>query len=456
LPAPAKHLSATTHPFGLFIETFGCQMNAHDTERLREIMEPHGYRTVDDETEADFVILNSCDIREKAEHKLLSALGRLKDLKRQRNPVVCVAGCVAQVEGERLLRRAPHLDMVVGTDQLRKVPEMLLKIRQGRGPQVENAFWDPADGLETDTAFVGAQAGYQPGEVTAFVTAMTGCDKRCAYCIVPMTRGKERSRPLASVVEEVRLLVSRGVREVMLIGQTVNTYGQDFPGARPDFADLLEAVCGVEQLLRVRFMTSHPRDMSARVMNTLRTHPKVCSHLHLPVQAGSNRTLERMGRGYTREWYMDRVLRVREARPDISITSDIIVGFPGETEADFAQTVSLLGDVCFDNLYSFAFSERPGTLAATMASQVPADVRKARLSIIQARQRPFTRAFMERHQGTVLEVLVEGPSRHDEGILSGKSSQNVTVNFRGEAQAGSQRRVRVDEVKSNTFFGTLL
>jgi tRNA-2-methylthio-N6-dimethylallyladenosine synthase len=456
-PRPAKVLSPETHPHGLFIETFGCQMNAHDTERLRELLEPHGYRSVASETDASLIILNSCDIREKSEHKLMSALGRYKDLKREKaGLVLAVAGCVAQVEGEKIMRRAPYVDLVVGTDQLRKVPDMVARVKAGASHLVENAFWDPADGLESDTAFVGAQADYQPGEVTAFVTAMTGCDKKCAYCIVPFTRGKERSRPLDSIVDEVKLLVSKGVREVMLIGQTVNTYGLDFETKSPRFADLLRAVHAVPDLQRIRFMTSHPRDMTDDLIAALHDLPKVCGHLHLPVQAGSNRTLQRMGRAYTREWYLERVARIRAARPDISITSDIIVGFPGETEADFAETMSLLEAVRFDNLFSFAYSERPGTAAAAFEDSVPVDVRKARLNILQARQRQYTRDFMMRMDGQVVEILVEGPSRFDPEIFSGKTGQNVTVNFRGQVAAGVLARVQVQEVKSNTVFGTLL
>jgi tRNA-2-methylthio-N6-dimethylallyladenosine synthase len=453
-PRPAKQLSVETHPLGVFIETFGCQMNAHDTERMRELLEPHGYRSVDSEQDANLIILNSCDIREKSEHKLMSALGRYKDLKKERKDLVlAVAGCVAQVEGARIIKKAPYVDMVVGTDQLRKVPDMVARLRGGASHLVENAFWDPQDGLEADTAFVGAQADYQPGEVTAFVTAMTGCDKKCAYCIVPFTRGKERSRPLQSIVDEVTLLVGKGVREVMLIGQTVNTYGVDFEERRPNFSDLLRAVDKVPGLQRIRFMTSHPRDMSDELIATLGDLPKVCGHLHLPVQSGSNRTLARMGRGYTREWYLERIGKIRAARPDISITTDIIVGFPGETEADFAETMRLLEEVRFDNLFSFAFSERPGTAAEKLDDPVPLDVRKARLNILQARQRQYTREFMARMQDAQLEVLVEGPSRFDPEVLSGKTGQNVTVNFRGKAPAGVLARVKVLEVRSNTVFG---
>jgi len=456
-PRPARVLTAQTHPLGLFVETFGCQMNAHDTERLRELLEPHGYRTVESEEEADLIILNSCDIREKSEHKLMSQLGRLKELKRDRQDLLlAVAGCVAQVEGDKFLRKAPYVDIVVGTDQLRRVPDMVAKVKSGQGAQVENAFWDPADGLDADNAFVGASAQADHNGVTAFVTAMTGCDKKCAYCIVPFTRGKERSRPLPSILEEVTMLVAKGVREIMLIGQTVNTYGLDFPGHSPNFSDLLAAVHDVPGLQRIRFMTSHPRDMTDQLIATMGALPKVCGHLHLPVQAGSNRTLARMGRGYTREWYVERIQKIRAARPDISITTDIIVGFPGETEAEFGETMALLEEVRFDNLFSFAFSERPGTAAADFTDVVPPEERKARLNILQARQRQYTRAFMEKHQDAVLEVLVDGPSRFDPTVLCGKTQQNITVNFTGNAAAGTLARVRVEQVKSNTFFGTLL
>lgn len=455
VPAPSPALSKETHPLGVYIETYGCQMNAHDTERLREVLAPYGYRSVDSERQADLIILNSCDIREKAKHKLVSQLGRLKEVKSERPGVlVAVAGCVAQVEGRKLLKIAPHLDIVVGTDQLRRIPEMVQKALAGHGPQVEIEFWNPSDG-SADAAFVGAQEGHEPGSVTAFVTAMTGCDKKCAYCIVPYTRGKERSRPMASILSEVEMLVGKGVREVMLIGQTVNTYGQDFPNREPDFSTLLDNVARVPDLLRIRFMTSHPRDLSDRLIETMGRIPLVAPHLHLPVQSGSNPVLARMRRGYTREWYTERVVRLRQARPDISITSDIIVGFPGETDADFDLTMQLLDEVRFDNLFSFAFSERPGTEAERMEGRVDPEIRRARLNILQARQRGFTRQFMERQQGTVADILVEGASRLDVSVWSGKTGQNVTVNFHArDLKPGVMQKVRIDEVKSNSLFGT--
>jgi tRNA-2-methylthio-N6-dimethylallyladenosine synthase len=433
-------------------------MNEHDSQRMREVMEPHGFRTVDNREDALVVVLNSCDIREKAKQKLMSELGRLKALKRSRPEVVlCVAGCVSQLEGEQLFRRAPHVDVVVGTDQLRALPEMVARVRQGEGRQVRNAFWDGSSG-EEDGAFVSAGEAYEPGAVTAFVTVMTGCDKKCAYCVVPYTRGRERSRPAAAVLEEVRRLVGKGVTEVMLIGQTVNTYGQDLAGKSPDFAALLTEVAAVPGLLRVRFMTSHPRDVSDRLVEAVGRLPSVAPHLHLPVQSGSDRVLARMGRGYTRAWYVDRVGALRAARPDLSVTSDVIVGFPGETEEDFQHTVSLLDQVRFDGLFSFAYSERPGTAAEAMDGVVPPDERRARLNVLQARQRPHTRAFMEGHAGRVVEVLVEGTSRNDAGVWCGKTGQNVTVNFQGAGEGWRPRRgglqaVVVGEVRSNTLFG---
>ncbi|MFH1807342.1 MAG: tRNA (N6-isopentenyl adenosine(37)-C2)-methylthiotransferase MiaB [Pseudomonadota bacterium] len=434
----------------LYIRTFGCQMNAHDSGRMVALMQGAGYTLTEDPEGADVVIVNTCEVRDKADQKMLSAVGRLRETKDAHpGQVVVVAGCGAQLRGARLLERNAHVDVVLGPDQIAELPALVAAVRHERVPRVATDWWqgagaDPAARLEGE---------FPHGEVTAFVTAMTGCDNCCSYCIVPTTRGHERSRPVADILEEVRGLAQVGVREVTLLGQSVNAYGRTLDGA-PPFAELLHQVAAVEGVARIRFMTSHPRFVDDALVRAFSSLEAVCSHLHLPVQSGSDRILLAMRRRYDRQLVLERIQALRAARPELALTTDVIVGFPGETEADFTQTLDLVRQVAFDNMFMFAYSERPGTPAAVHPDPLPAPVRAERLARLAEVQAPFTRRGLDRHVGRSVQVLVEGRSARDPEVCTGRCSQNIVVNFRGTAAPGLLVSVRVEEAKANTLYGT--
>ena len=411
---------------GLFIRTFGCQMNRYDSERLAELLREEGYEPVVDEGQADLVMINTCSVREKAEQKALSYLGRLKALKRRRPElVIAIAGCVAQQHGATLLDRIPHLDLVVGTHGLAQVPRMLVRLAAtGRRQCFVHFVYDFGDRSD------GARRPQSPG-VSAYVTIMRGCDNRCAYCIVPQVRGRESSRTVREIVGEVESLAASGVREVVLLGQNVNSFGKGLSG-NPDFATLLREVAKVPGVMRIRFTTSHPKDLSPALMGCFAEIEPLCPHIHLPVQSGSDRILARMRRGYTREHFLGLVAELRRVRPDVAISSDVIVGFPGETGADFRDTLGLLGAVRFDALFSFMYSDRPGTPARRLPGKVPPEVKLERLQSLQDLQERITLERNEAQVGRITPVLVEGPSQVGEGQLSGRSPQNRVVNFSGQ------------------------
>ena len=411
---------------GLFVRTFGCQMNHYDSERLAELLREEGYEPVAEERLADLVVINTCSVREKAEQKALSYLGRLKAVKRRRPEVViAIAGCVAQQNGASLLDRAPQLDLVVGTHGLAQVPRMLTHLAETGERQCFVDFL-----YEFGDAFDGARRPQAPG-VSAYVTIMRGCDNHCTYCIVPRVRGRECSRPVREIVGEVESLVASGVKEVVLLGQNVNSYGKGLPGS-PDFATLLYEVAKVPGVVRIRFTTSHPKDLSPALMGCFAELVPLCPHIHLPVQSGSNRILARMRRGYTRDHFLRLVEELRHVRSDMAISSDVIVGFPGETEADFRDTMALLAAVRFDALFSFMHSDRPGTPARRLRAKVPEEVKLERLQSLQNLQERITLERNETQVGTITPVLVEGPSQAGEGQLSGRSPQNRVVNFSGQ------------------------
>jgi tRNA-2-methylthio-N6-dimethylallyladenosine synthase len=434
----------------VFIKTFGCQMNEYDSGKMRALLGRDGFEATEDLSDADVVLVNTCSVREKPEQKLHSFLGRVLPMKRQRRVTVGIAGCMASVEGERLFRRYPQVDLVFGPDAVSRIGEM-----------VANA---PTQRI-LDTEFLG-ESGYPfpsevdpdaAGRISAFVTIQKGCDNRCTFCIVPATRGDEVSRSLAEVLAEVGALAARGVKEITLLGQNVNSYGLKIPG-HATFAELLRAVHEVEGIELIRYTTSHPRDIGEDVVACYADLPKLASHLHLPVQSGSNRVLRRMKRFYTREQYLDVVDRLRLARPDLVITTDIISGFPGESDVDFADTMSLLEAVRFQASFSFNYSPRPGTPAIKLLDDaVPAGVMQARLERFQARQREIA---MESHQalvGSVQRVLVEGPSAHDEGVVCGRTSTFKTINFPGSTDlAGTWASVSVTRGFANTLRGELV
>ncbi|HXG30101.1 MAG TPA: tRNA (N6-isopentenyl adenosine(37)-C2)-methylthiotransferase MiaB [Thermodesulfobacteriota bacterium] len=427
----------------LYIETYGCQMNEYDSDRIRNAI---GIETTDDPEEADVVIINTCSIREKADQKALSSLGRFKHLKsRKPNVVVGIAGCVAQLYGERLLDRIPHLDFVLGPRAIPRLPQIISQVERERRRSVETS-------LDIEEVFE-IEPYHEEGRVTAFVSIQQGCNKRCTYCIVPYVRGEEVNRPLEDILRETKNLVQKGVKEVTLIGQTVNSWRMN--GYR--FGDLLRMVAEIEGLLRIRFTTSYPRDVTKRMIEAMKGSPKVCRHIHLPVQSGSNRVLASMGRTYTREWYIDTVNRLRDAIPDIAVSTDIIVGFPGETREDFNDTMGLVREVQFDGVFSFKYSPRPGTTAAGFSDMVPDEVASERLAELQEVQREITLKKNLGRVGQIEEVLVEGESKNDTNWVSGRTTHNRIVNFPGnDGYKGKIVSVMIKEGFQNSLRGELV
>ncbi len=430
-------MNAETPSRKVYFHTFGCQMNEYDTGKMRAQLAHDGFEDTSDPAEADLVLLNTCSIREKAVSKMDSALGNYRRLKREGKPMLLgVAGCVAQQEGQALLDRYPDLDMVFGPDGVPHVRDLVAEAQRGRRV-LDTDFLD----LET-YPFV-AEVDPTAHGVGAFVTIQKGCDNKCTFCIVPTTRGAEASRPSAQILGEVRELTARGVGEITLIGQNVNSYGLKVPGELT-FAQLLYEVADVPGVRRIRYTTSHPRDMGDDVVAAYRDLPVLTSHLHLPVQSGSNRVLRRMKRFYTRERYLEVVAALREARPDLALTTDIIVGFPGETEEDFEQTMSLLDEAAFVGSFSFKYSPRPGTPALRLKEGAEHEIAGARLTRWQNAQRERSAAWARSHEGLQVDVLVEGPARRDEGVICGRTSTNLMVNFPGDLSlVGQHVRVAV-------------
>jgi len=421
----------------LYLETYGCQMNVADTELIAGALGRDGYVPTDDPAEADVLIVNTCAIRDHAEQRVLGRMGELKRYKRP-GTVLGVVGCMAQRLGPRLLERVPQVDLVIGPDGYRGLPELIARARGGeRATDVAFREWEHYEDVPADRA-----AG-----PSAFVTVQRGCDYRCTYCIVPMTRGPERSRKLADVVREVADLAARGTTEVTLLGQTVNSYHD---GAH-DFADLLRAVGAVEGIRRVRFTSPHPNDFSPRVLAAMAETPAVCEHVHLPAQSGSSRVLRRMLRRYTRERYLEVVDALRAAVPGLALTTDIIVGFPGETADDFAATLSLVEAVGFDDAYTFRYSPRDGTPSVRLGDAVPEDVAAERLQALIATVRRVARRVNAGLVGTTHEVLVEGTARRG-GLLQARTRANKVALFEGPPDwIGSYRRARFTGTTGSTF-----
>ena len=434
-----------------FIRTFGCQMNEYDSTRMVDVLrEAEGLQVTDDAEQADIVLLNTCSIREKAEDKVYSHLGVYADLKRARPGVLIgVGGCVASQEGEGILARAPFVDVVFGPQTLHRLPELLGEVRRTGRPQVDVSFPENEkfDELPLPTATA----------ATAFVSIMEGCSKYCSFCVVPYTRGEEISRPFAQVLEEVQALAAGGVREVTLLGQNVNAYDGALEDGEPaDLALLIEHVATVAGIERIRFTTSHPVDFSERLIEAYARVPTLVNHLHLPVQSGSDRILTAMKRGYTTLEYKQKIRRLRAVRPDISVTSDFIIGFPGETERDFAATLALIAEVGFDQSFSFSYSRRPGTPAAALADEVPDEVKQQRLEILQQRLNALAAARSRSLVGGVQRVLIERPSRRDGRQLAGRTECGRWVNFAGPAALiGRFADVVVTEAMPNSLRGRL-
>ena len=409
------------------IETHGCQMNVHDSERMAGLLEQAGYEPTADEGDADVVVINTCSVRERAEEKLFTRLGELRQMESEAGsrPLVAVAGCVAQQEGVRILQRSGAVDVIVGTQNLKRLPMLVEAAAQSRGraPQID---LDPVG----DVSFpLGIARRSDP--VKAYITIIEGCNEFCAFCVVPYTRGHERMRPAADILAEARQAVEAGAREVQLLGQIVNHYqAPDDPSC--DFPGLLERLQAIDGLARIRFASPHPRHVTPRLIAALRDLSKVCRHLHLPVQSGSTRVLAAMRRRHTREQYLALVERLREAMPDIALSTDMIVGFPGETTEDFEETLSLTATVRYHSMFSFKYSPRPNTLALKrLPDDVPEEEKTRRIVALQSLQREIQRALHQHAIGRVETVLVDSRSRRREWELSGRTSGNTVVNFAG-------------------------
>jgi tRNA-2-methylthio-N6-dimethylallyladenosine synthase len=436
----------------LYISTFGCQMNEYDSARMADVLrESAGLALTANPEEADVVLLNTCSVREKAQEKVFSHLGRWRLLKRRKpGLVIGVGGCVASQEGAGILERAPFVDLVFGPQTIHRLPAMLAALRATRAPQVDISFpeIEKFDRLP-EPAATGA---------TAFVSVMEGCSRYCSFCVVPYTRGEEMSRPFAQVVAEVGSLVAQGVREVTLLGQNVNAYrGPRDDGAEVDLAGLIRHVAALPGLERIRFTTSHPLEFRDSLVAAYAEVPKLANYLHLPVQSGSDRVLAAMKRGYTRIEYKQKIRKLRAVRPDISLSSDFIVGFPGETEADFAQTLELIEDVGFDQSFSFIYSQRPGTPAASLPDQVPREVKQERLERLQAKVDAQARAISRRMVGSTQRVLVEKPSRRNPSQLAGRTENMRWVNFDGPPSLVDRfADVCITEAMPNSLRGRLV
>jgi tRNA-2-methylthio-N6-dimethylallyladenosine synthase len=427
-----------------FIRTFGCQMNVNDSERVAGLLQSRGLEAARSAAEADFVFLNSCAVREKAAAKFRHALGRLRRLKGQRPGLrIGVGGCVAQLEGEALLDRAKHVDVLVGTHNLHRVPA-LLDETGGTGRTAVDLD------RRADAFAIPGEAAVHASPVRAYVTVMEGCNHVCSFCVVPRTRGPEVNRPPEDVVSEVEALVARGYSEVMLLGQTVNAYRH----GGTDFAGLLARIDGVAGLRRLRFTTSHPEHVDARMADALRDLPRVCPYLHLPVQSGSARVLASMRRGYTRQEYLDTVALLRERTPDLALSTDVIVGYPGETEADFEETLDVLANVGFDGVFAFAYSPRPGTAARRLPDDVTEEEKRRRLHLLNARQQQWQRRRHEALVGSVEQVLIEAVDGG--GRVSGRTPHYRIVHLDGpEDLLGREVAVEITGAGPNSLTGRL-
>ncbi|WP_343585553.1 tRNA (N6-isopentenyl adenosine(37)-C2)-methylthiotransferase MiaB [Herbaspirillum sp.] len=410
----------------VFIKTFGCQMNEYDSDKMADVLNiAEGLVKTDRPEEADVILLNTCSVREKAQEKVFSDLGRLRELKKK-NPdlLIGVGGCVASQEGEAIVKRAPHVDMVFGPQTLHRLPQMISERRYTGRPQVDISFPEIEKFDHLPPARVEG--------ATAYVSIMEGCSKYCSYCVVPYTRGEEVSRRFEDVLTEVAGLAEQGVKEITLLGQNVNAYrGAMEDGEIADFALLIEYIAEMPGIERIRFVTSHPKEFSQRLIDTYAKVPKLVDHLYLPAQHGSDRTLAAMKRGYTAIEYKSVIRRLRKVRPNITVSSDFIVGFPGETEEDFEALMKLIDDIGFDNSFSFVFSARPGTPAANLADDTPQEVKLKRLQRLQAVINDNVAKISEAMLGSVQRILVEGPSKRDPSELQGRTENNRVVNFDG-------------------------
>lgn len=448
----APYILTNRMPGKLYIKTFGCQMNEYDSDKMSDLLrESHGYTLTDRPEEADLLLLNTCSIREKAQEKVFSQLGRWRPWKEQRpDLVIGVGGCVASQEGDAIRERAPYVDLVFGPQTLHRLPEMLDTTRRERAPVVDISFpeiekFDRLPEPRSDGP-------------SAFVSIMEGCSKYCTFCVVPYTRGEEISRPFDDVLAEVAALAAQGVREVNLLGQNVNAYrGVMDDGSIADLALLIQYVAAINGIDRIRFTTSHPLEFSDSLIAVYGEVPELVSHLHLPVQSGSDRVLAMMKRGHTAFDYKAKIRRLRELRPDLSLSSDFIIGFPGETEQDFEHTMNLIEQIGFDHSFSFIYSARPGTPAAELPDDVPLAVKQARLERLQQRITEMAQQISRRMVGSVQRVLVERHAKKDRQQLAGRTENNRVVNFDGpEGLIGQFVDIRITEALPNSLRGELI
>lgn len=436
----------------LYIKTFGCQMNEYDSSKMADVLNAsHGLEITDDLSLADVILLNTCSVREKAQEKIFSDLGRFRPLKiKNPNLIIGVGGCVASQEGETIIRRAPYVDLIFGPQTLHRLPELIDQTIKTKVPVIDISFpeiekFDRLPEPKAETA-------------TAYVSIMEGCSKYCSFCVVPYTRGEEISRPFDDVIAEIASLSEQGVKEITLLGQNVNDYrGLMHDGHIADLALLIHYIAAIDNIERIRFTTSHPSAFSDHLIDAYAEEPKLANHLHLPVQSGSDRILSAMKRNYTALEYKSKIRKLRKVRPDISISSDFIVGFPGETDDDFAATLNLVQEIGFDYSYSFIFSKRPGTPAANLPDNVSVEIKKRRLAILQNHINQNAQEISTHMIGTAQKILVTGHAKRNPQELTGRTENNRVVNFIGSKNhIGSMVTVKVTEAKPNSLRGEML
>ncbi|WP_303852347.1 tRNA (N6-isopentenyl adenosine(37)-C2)-methylthiotransferase MiaB [Seleniivibrio woodruffii] len=428
-----------------FIHTMGCQMNEYDSLRIASILEKMGFAPAETMEEGDYLIVNTCSVREKPQHKADSSIGRFKQIKKKRPDVkIGFCGCVAQQDGAKILKHSKYIDFVVGTDGLDRMEEVIACVENGQ------RMCD----TQVNEGSLSIGSFRRSVNVSSFVTIMKGCDNFCSYCIVPYVRGREKSRTLGEITDEVKYLADNGAKEITLLGQNVNSYGKGLE-ISVSFPELINRVSDIEGIRRVRFVTSHPKDFSEELIDVIKSNEKVCEYLHLPLQAGSDRVLKAMNRKYTYDKYKDMVLRAKEAIPDIALSSDFIVGFPGETDEDFECTLNALREIEYDTIFAFAYSVRPGTAAEKLADDVPEQVKKMRLAKVLDLQKEIIARRSKAYEKTVVEVMVEGRGKKDEKQFSGRNRQNKVVNFSSEKElnTGDFVKVYVTQARPNSLYG---
>ena len=432
-----------------YIYTYGCQMNESDSERLAHQLESVGYVPTEEVAAADLIILNTCCVRETAENKIYGRIGELKHLKeKNKNLIIAITGCMAQKNQADMFKRAPHIDIVLGTHNIQHINEMVKEVQRTKKRQVN---------VDMDNTVLPELAAKPNGTFFAWVPIMNGCNKFCTYCIVPHVRGREISRPVEAIVKDVRELGEKGFKEITLLGQNVNSYGLDFKDGT-DFGTLVDALDGIPAIERIRYMTSHPQDMTKGMVDALGRSSNIVTQLHLPVQSGSDNILKRMNRHYSVEQYKDLLQYCREKIDGVTITTDIIVGFPGETEEDFQQTLQLLKDVRYDMAFTFIYSKRSGTPAAEFEEQVPEEVKRVRLQALMDVQNEISLELNQAMEGKVYDIIVEGPSRTDENMWFGRTSGNKMVLFpkQDNLNVGDTIDVRIDKGQTWVLYGTVL